>query len=59
MTRDPKPGARYVYSGQQVLAVVEPFDDGRWRLVVRRRLVGIFDTYGEAIEALDREGDEL
>lgn len=53
--REPR-RAEYIYDGQVLIAVVEPLDDGRWRLIVRKREIGIFDTREAAFAALDDGG---
>ena len=51
-------GAPSTPLGAALRAVLSPLGDGRRRLVVRKRLIGTFNSREEAIAALDREEGE-
>jgi hypothetical protein len=57
MTRN-QPRDEFIYDGAALRAVLSPLGDGRRRLVVRKRLIGTFNSREEAIAALDREEGE-
>jgi hypothetical protein len=57
MTRRLQTEARtqYIYDGSALVAVLEPVEDARWRVIVRGREVGIYRSREQAIAALDDE----
>jgi hypothetical protein len=55
MARDPRLRDQYIYDGQHIAAILQPLGDGRWRLILRRREIGTFDSREAALDALDAE----
>ena len=50
-------GPQYVYDDKNLLAVIEPLADGRWRAVKSGKLIGVYDSRAEAIAAvMDERG---
>jgi hypothetical protein len=50
-------GKQYVYDDKAMIAVIEPLDDGRWRLIRSGRVIGVYDSRAEAIAAvMDERG---
>jgi hypothetical protein len=45
-------GPQYVYDDKNLLAVIEPLADGRWRAVKSGKLIGVYDSRAEAIAAV-------
>jgi hypothetical protein len=43
---------QYIYDSQQLVAVLEPVAGG-WRLIVRGREIGVFQSRAEALTAID------
>ena len=45
-------GKQYVYDDKNLVAVIEPLADGRWRAVKSGKLIGVYDSRAEAIAAV-------
>jgi hypothetical protein len=44
-------GKQYVYDDKNLVAVIEPRDDGTWRAVKSGKVIGVYDSRAEAIAA--------
>jgi hypothetical protein len=44
-------GKQYVYDDKNLVAVIEPLADGRWRAVKGGKVIGVYDSRAEAIAA--------
>jgi hypothetical protein len=58
MSRIDKPRTEYIYDAKVLAAILEPVADGRWRLIVKRREVGVYPSRQAALEALDEQEGE-
>jgi hypothetical protein len=48
---------QYIYDSQNLVAVIEPLTDGRWRAIKSGRVIGVYDSRAEAIAAvMDERG---